>query len=79
MVLLPELVEGRWWGYLMHARRERQLRVKLLRYGGPEIVVATVPWQLQPARPAEGVAEEEPAPLTITTRSHDGPAKYVRV
>jgi hypothetical protein len=62
MVLLPELVEGRWWGYVMHASRERRLRVKLLRYGGPEIVVATVPWQLQPTRPAEGIAEEEPLP-----------------
>ncbi|MFO1055730.1 MAG: hypothetical protein U1E53_02040 [Dongiaceae bacterium] len=51
-VIIPELVEGRWWGYLMHVNRERRLRVRLLRHGGPDVVVATVPWQLQgPSRP----------------------------
>ena len=59
-VILPELVEGRWWGYLMHANRERRLRARLLRYGGPNVVVSSVPWQLRPADPAEAIAEEEP-------------------
>ena len=61
VVVLPELVEGSWWGYLMHAHRERRLRAKLLRYGGAQIGVVSVPWQLQAADPAEGIAEEEPA------------------
>jgi amino acid transporter len=58
-VILPELVEGNWWGYLMHANRERRLRARLLRYGGPRVTVATVPWQLQPADPAQAIADEE--------------------
>jgi hypothetical protein len=60
-VILPELVEGRWWGYLMHANRERRLRARLLRYGGPNVIVSSVPWQLRAADPAQAIAEEEPA------------------
>jgi amino acid transporter len=61
-VVLPELVEGHWWGYLMHAHRERRLRVRLLRHGGPHVVVASVPWQVRPSDPEEALAEEEPVP-----------------
>jgi hypothetical protein len=60
-VVLPELVEGHWWGYLMHANRERRLRRKLLRNGGPHVVVSTVPWQLRESDPAQAIEEEEPA------------------
>jgi amino acid transporter len=60
-VILPELVEGRWWGYLTHTARERRLRARLLRYGGRNLVVATVPWQLEVSVAAEAIAEEEPA------------------
>ncbi|MBV8455040.1 MAG: APC family permease [Acetobacteraceae bacterium] len=60
MVILPELVEGRWWGYLMHTSRERLLRARLLRDGGKNIIVALVPWQLRPADPARVISEEEP-------------------
>ena len=67
-VILPELVEGRWWGYLMHTNRERRLRTRLLRYGGREIVVSSVPWQLQPADPAEAIAEEEPTAASPASR-----------
>jgi amino acid transporter len=58
-VLLPELIEGHWWGYLLHTNRERRLRAKLLRYGGPRLVVCSVPWQLKSADPQEAIAEEE--------------------
>ncbi|MBV9784987.1 MAG: APC family permease [Acidisphaera sp.] len=61
IVVLPELVEGSWWGYLMHTHRERRLRARLLRYGGAKVGVVSVPWQLQPSEPAQGIAEEEPA------------------
>jgi hypothetical protein len=60
-VVLPELVEGRWWGYLMHTHRERRLRARLLRHGGRDVVVCSVPWQLQPPDLSEAIAEEEPA------------------
>jgi amino acid transporter len=59
-VMLPELVEGHWWGYLMHANRERRLRAHLLRHGGPRVVVSLVPWQLRDADPAQAIREEEP-------------------
>jgi amino acid transporter len=58
LVVLPELVEGRWWGTLLHTHRERRLRARLLRHGGPEIAVVAVPWQLRPSIPREGIAEE---------------------
>ncbi len=58
MIVLPELIEGRWWGYLMHTHRERRLRARLLRYGGPEIIVVSVPWQLQSASLEQGIAED---------------------
>ncbi len=58
MIVLPELIEGRWWGYLMHTHRERRLRARLLRYGGPQITVVSVPWQLQTSSPAQGIAED---------------------
>ena len=58
LIVLPELVEGRWWGYVMHTHRERRLRSRLLHYGGPNVSVVTVPWQLQEASPEQGIAEE---------------------
>ncbi|MBV9247871.1 MAG: APC family permease [Acetobacteraceae bacterium] len=61
LVVLPELVEGRWWGTLLHTHRERRLRARLLRHGGPRVAVICVPWQLGTAGPEEALAEEEPA------------------
>ncbi|MBV9251733.1 MAG: APC family permease, partial [Acetobacteraceae bacterium] len=59
-IVLPEIVEGRWWGYLLHTHRERRVRARLLRYGGPTVAVIGVPWQLTASEPEEGLAEEEP-------------------
>jgi amino acid transporter len=59
-VVLGELVERSWWQFLMHTHRDRRLRVRLLREGGPCVAVATVPWQVQPVDPHEAIAEEEP-------------------
>ena len=50
-VILPELVDRRWWGALMHVNRERRLRATLLRDGGRNLVVSSVPWQLPGAEP----------------------------
>jgi amino acid transporter len=60
-VVLPELVEGRWWGYLMHANRERRLRARLLRSGGRNVMVSSVPWQLRQTNAEQVIAEEEPS------------------
>lgn len=61
VIVLPELVEKSWWGVLMHGHREQRLRRKLLRYCGTGVAIVSVPWQLCPSRPAEGIAEEEPS------------------
>ena len=60
-VVLPELVEASWWQYVMHTHRDRRLRAKLLRQGGPRVAVAIVPWQVRPSNPDEAIEEEEPA------------------
>jgi amino acid transporter len=61
MVVLPQIVEGRWWEYAMHTHREWRLRAKLLRYGGRRVAVVSIPWQVRPAGPQEGIEEEEPS------------------
>ncbi len=58
-VVVPLLIEARWWERLMHTHRERRLRLALLRHGGPGLAVVGVPWQLQPPEPERAVAEEE--------------------
>jgi amino acid transporter len=61
-VLLPLLVEARWWERLLHTHRERRLRAALLRHGGSDIAVVGVPWQLEAPAPEQVLAEEEPQP-----------------
>ncbi len=61
-VVLPVLIEGRWWETFLHVHRERRLRQALLRNGGEDIAVIGVPWQIVPPRPQKALAEEEPAP-----------------
>ncbi len=62
VVALPELVEARWWEFLLHTHRIRRLRGRLLRHGGADVSVLVVPWQLTAPDPAHILAEEEPAP-----------------
>ena len=58
IVVLPELVEAHWWEHLLHTHREERLRARLVRYGGDSVCVLSVPWQLEPAEPEAGIAEE---------------------
>ena len=60
-VVLPQLVEARWWEALLHTHRERRLRRALLR-DAPDVMVVAVPWQLAPPEPVAALREEEPAP-----------------
>ena len=62
-VVLPLLVEARWWEWLLHTHRERRLRKALLRDGGADLAVVGVPWQLRPPDMEEVLAEEEPRPV----------------
>ncbi len=58
-VVLPQLVEGRWWEALMHTHRERRLRDALLHDAGPDLAVIGVPWQLHPVATERTLAAEE--------------------
>ena len=61
-VVLPQLVEARWWEGLLHTHRERRLRAALLRNGGPDLAIVGVPWNLKAPEPKRVLAEEEPQP-----------------
>ena len=57
-VVLPQVVEEHWWELLLQTQREKRLRSRLIRFGGPDIAVIGVPWQLAVSDPEEGLAEE---------------------
>ncbi len=59
-VVLPLLVEARWWEGVLHTHRERRLRRALLR-DAPDVMVVAVPWQLARPAPQAVLDEEEPA------------------
>ena len=48
MILLPELVESRWYYYLLHNQRGAALKTLLYLRGTPHIMVASMPWYLEP-------------------------------
>jgi amino acid transporter len=61
-IIVPELVKTHWWEHLLHNHRARRLRAALLRYGGPRLVLVSVPWHLDDAPPpalADDVAAVE--------------------
>ncbi len=49
VVIIPELVESRWWQYLLHNQRAAVLKARLLLSREDRIVVASVPWYLDQA------------------------------
>jgi len=60
-VIIPEVVKEHWWDYLLlDSSRVRKLRSALLRHGGPNLAVVTVPWACEEPHPEEVIAEEEP-------------------
>jgi len=46
-VLVPELVESRWYYSLLHNNRSEILKAMLLFKGSQRITVVTIPWQLK--------------------------------
>jgi amino acid transporter len=46
-VLLPELVEQRWYQYFLHNHRAQILAVRLLTQGTHRVVIVNVPWYLR--------------------------------
>ena len=75
MVVIPEVVEGRWWEMFLRTRNAQRLRRALLRHGGVNLVVATVPWQTAEPEPADVIAEEEPADPATEAKTPAGGAK----
>lgn len=60
-VVLPQLLEGRWWETLLHTHRERRLRRQLMRAIGPDLAIVGIAWPLGKPEPERILAEEEPA------------------
>ena len=52
-VIIPELIETRWWEWLLHNHRATALKANLLLLGDPRIVVINVPWYVEYGKPAE--------------------------
>jgi hypothetical protein len=46
-VLIPELVESRWYFYLLHNNRPQALKAMLLLHGNHRVTVINVPWYLK--------------------------------
>jgi hypothetical protein len=46
-VLVPELVERRWYYYLLHNQRATALKIMLYAKGSERIIVINVPWYLR--------------------------------
>jgi hypothetical protein len=46
-VLLPELVERRWYYYFLHNQRATALKIMLYTKGSERIIVINVPWYLR--------------------------------
>ena len=51
-VIIPELIETRWWEWLLHNHRATALKASLLLLGDPRIVVINVPWYVEYGKPA---------------------------
>jgi amino acid transporter len=47
-VLVPELVEPRWYHFLFFSHTATALKMMLLFRGGPQVVVMNAPWYLRP-------------------------------
>ena len=63
-VIIPEIVEMRWWAWLLHNHRATALKANLLLLRDPRIVVINVPWYVQHGDPkpaADRTVEHLPA------------------
>jgi len=52
-VIIPELVEPRWWEYLLHNNVAAGLKAALIRHGGDRVVVINSRWHLRDHPPVQ--------------------------
>jgi hypothetical protein len=50
VVVIPELVEARWYQFALHSHTSAMLRRALLHKGGPQVVVLSASWHLRETR-----------------------------
>jgi hypothetical protein len=62
-ILIPELIIQHWYQYILHTRRARSLRARLLRDAGHRLTVITMPWHLegQGASASTSAGRQQPA------------------
>lgn len=60
-VFVPEMVERRWYHFLLHSHRATILKGMLLLRGGPQVVIINTPWHLRDADPLPSAADPPPA------------------
>jgi len=56
-VVIPELIEPRWYHYLLHNHTPTLLKTLLLHRGGPQVVVVSTPWHLGAAGPERALVQ----------------------
>jgi len=62
-VIVPELVERRWYHVFLHNHTATLLKALLLRRGGPQLVIVTAPWYArEPAGSRQGSSSPISAP-----------------
>jgi hypothetical protein len=54
VIIVPELVERRWYHRLLRNHRATRLKARLLLQGSPEVVIANTPWYVDQAPPRMG-------------------------
>ncbi len=58
-VLIPQLVESRWYYSLLHNRRAAILRTLLMLKGRNRILIINVPWNLEKELPSQFFSRKE--------------------
>jgi hypothetical protein len=66
-VLVPELVEPRWYHFLLFSHTATVMKMLLLFRGGPQVVVVNAPWYLPRRRRRVSRPRGEHAPLAART------------
>jgi amino acid transporter len=46
-IVIPEMVQDRWFNYVLHNQRASALKAMLYLFGNPQIMVVNVPWYLR--------------------------------